>query len=133
LPAFDIFWLTSMPRSEGIPTVIGEAMACGVPVVASDVGGVGEAVADGETGFLVPPSNPEALVTATLPLLEDPALRARMGREARARAERLFALDVCADRHLDGFHRALQRRRSSDRDRPRLDGSVNDGAVREAR
>jgi glycosyltransferase involved in cell wall biosynthesis len=63
-PALDLFWLTSEPRSEGIPTTVEEAMALGIPVVAANVGGVREIVHDGETGSLVPPRDPEALVAA---------------------------------------------------------------------
>ena len=55
--AFDVFWLSSRSRSEGLPTVVGEAMALGLPVVATQVGSVPEAVDGG--GLIVPPSDPE--------------------------------------------------------------------------
>lgn len=60
-----------------------EAMACGVPVVSTDVGGTRETVQDGITGFLVPPRQPAALAERVLRLLRDPALRAKMGQAAR--------------------------------------------------
>jgi glycosyltransferase involved in cell wall biosynthesis len=114
-PAFDILWLTSNPRSEGVPTVIGEAMALELPVVASRVGSVHEAVSEGVTGRLVPARDPGALVDATLPYVDEPGLRREVGRAARVRAERLYSPRVCADRHELAFRLALrnhQRRRN---------------------
>lgn len=64
--------------SEGLPVVIMEAMASGLPVVASAVDGIPELVRDGETGTLVPPGDPERLADAILTLLHDPALARRM-------------------------------------------------------
>ena len=69
-----------------------EAMACGVPVVSTNVGGPSETVLDGETGYLVPPRDPDALAAAVRKLLDDPDLRARMGRAGRVHV--LRALDV---------------------------------------
>lgn len=109
-PALDLFWLTSEPRSEGIPTTVGEAMALGIPVVAANVGGVREIVQDGETGSLVPPRDPEAIVAASEPLLDDPELRRRFGEAARARAVAEFDLDRCADAHVTAFERAIAHR-----------------------
>jgi glycosyltransferase involved in cell wall biosynthesis len=109
-PALDLFWLTSEPRSEGIPTTVEEAMALGIPVVAANVGGVREIVQDGETGSLVPPRDSEALVAATEPLLDDAALRQRFGEAARARAVAEFDLDSCADTHVTAFERAIEHR-----------------------
>jgi glycosyltransferase involved in cell wall biosynthesis len=110
-PAFDVFWLTSKARSEGIPTVVGEAMALELPVVASRVGSVHEAVVDGVTGRLVPPRDPSAFVEATLPYLDDDRLRTAVGRAARARAQELYSPEVCADRHLLAFELATEHRR----------------------
>jgi glycosyltransferase involved in cell wall biosynthesis len=75
-----------------------EAMACGRPVIGSAVGGIPYTIADGETGFLVPPRDPEALAACLQRLLAQPELRARMGRAARARVERDFTWPTVATR-----------------------------------
>lgn len=84
----DVFVLSS--RWEGLPFAVIEAMMVGLPVVASRVGGVEEAVVDGLTGFLVPPEDEAALAAALTRLLRDPDLREAMGREGRRRALELF-------------------------------------------
>lgn len=76
---------------EGLPLIVLEAMACGRPVVASAVDGVPEAVADGETGILVPPGDAGRLADALIGLLRDPAKGDEMGRRGRARIEALFS------------------------------------------
>lgn len=75
-----------------------EAMACGRPVIGSAVGGIAFTVRHGETGFLVPPRDPEALARRLAEVLADPALRDRMGRAARARVERAFTWQTVAER-----------------------------------
>ncbi len=85
----DIFAMTSMPHKlsvEGFGLVYLEAGAHGLPVVAHSIGGVPEAVLDGETGLLVPPENPGALTAAFARLINDPELRHRLGDAGRARA-----------------------------------------------
>ena len=77
----DVFVLAS--RSEGLPLSVVEAMAAGLPVVASDVGGLRELVRDGETGMLVPSRDPAALADALQPLLADRELRRRLGSAGR--------------------------------------------------
>jgi glycosyltransferase involved in cell wall biosynthesis len=81
---FDISVLCSV--SEGFPNSIVEAMAAGRPVVATDVGGVTDAVSDGETGLLIPPSNPDRLAAAIEALLLDPERRCALGSAGRDRA-----------------------------------------------
>jgi glycosyltransferase involved in cell wall biosynthesis len=76
-----------------------EAMACGVPVVATDCGGVSEALTDGVEGFIVPPRESEALAEALRRLWRDPGLRARMGQAGRRTATSRFTLE----RQLDEF------------------------------
>lgn len=73
-----------------------EAMACGRPVVGAAVGGITFTVQDGVTGFLVPPRDPGALSARLSELLDQPELRAEMGRAARARVERLFTWPIVA-------------------------------------
>ena len=90
LAASDVFVLSS--RSEGFPVSVLEAMAAGLPVVATNVGGVAEAVEHGETGFLVPASDAEALARALERLVVDASLRRRLGAAGRARA--LGSFDV---------------------------------------
>ncbi|HEY8487907.1 MAG TPA: glycosyltransferase, partial [Thermaerobacter sp.] len=80
-------------RREGLPLTVLEAMAAGVPVVATAVGGVPEAVRHGVTGFLVPPGDPAAVARYLATLLADPALRRRMGAAARARYEAHYTVD----------------------------------------
>ncbi len=68
------------------PTVVLEAMAAGIPVVTTGMGGIADMVRDGEEGVVVPPSAPDALATAMSLLLSDPSLRQRLGQRARVRA-----------------------------------------------
>ena len=104
LAGADLFVLSS--RSEGLPLSILEAMAAGLPVVASSVGGVPELVVEGETGLLVPPGDPHALAAAMERLLDDPALRRRLGAAGRTRVSEHFDLAVARRAHLD-LYRAL--------------------------
>jgi glycosyltransferase involved in cell wall biosynthesis len=103
-----IFVLSS--RSEALPVSVLEAMAAGLPVVATRVGGVPELVVDGETGLLVPPADPPALAAALQRLLDEPELRARLGAAGRARVEEHFALEAFLESHLDLYRRALAAR-----------------------
>ncbi len=88
LAACAVFVLPS--HREGMPMAALEAMSTGRAVVTCDVAGCREAVVDGESGILVPPRAPAALAVAMEQFLEDPTLASRMGRAARARAEREF-------------------------------------------
>jgi sugar transferase (PEP-CTERM/EpsH1 system associated) len=97
LGALDIFVQSS--SSEGMSNTILEAMAAGLPVVATRVGGADEMVADGATGVLVASRNSLALADALEPLVSDPPLRCAMGRAARNRAEREFALEQMIERY----------------------------------
>ena len=81
--AFDIFALTSL--WEGLPRVLPQAMAAGLPIVATAVDGNAEAVTDGVNGFLTPPGDAPAMASAVLRLLEEPALSRRMGQAGQAR------------------------------------------------
>jgi glycosyltransferase involved in cell wall biosynthesis len=80
-----------------------EAMACGVPVVGTDVGGIPEVLADGETGTIVRRGQPEALAAAIRCYVEDPELRERHGRAGVERARRWFSIETTAARYLELF------------------------------
>jgi len=85
--------LTSI--SEGLPYTVLEAMATGRPVVATDVGGVGEAI--GDAGLLVPPRNPSAVADACVHLLTDADERRALGKAARSRVVNLFTAKASFD------------------------------------
>jgi sugar transferase (PEP-CTERM/EpsH1 system associated) len=91
LPALDVFVLPSL--SEGMSNTIQEAMGCGLPVVATDVGGARELVIPEDTGLLVPAGDPDALASALISLAQAPAQRGAMGAAARRRAEAVFSLE----------------------------------------
>ncbi|MBM3496086.1 MAG: glycosyltransferase family 4 protein, partial [Armatimonadetes bacterium] len=94
-------------RTEGQGLVALEAMALGVPVVASRVGGLPEVVEDQLTGLLVPPDDWEALADALLRLAMDPSLRARLGEAARLRVRERFSIETLLDRMAE-LYRATQ-------------------------
>ena len=85
------FLLTS--DYEGLPYTVLEAMAAGVPVVATRVGGVPEQVVDGETGFLFEPGDPAAAAAAVERILADPEGAVRLGEAGRERVRREFGLE----------------------------------------
>jgi glycosyltransferase involved in cell wall biosynthesis len=97
-------------RWEGLPLVCLEAMATGCAVVAAAVDGIPEAITPGETGLLVPSEDAEALTAALVELLDDPALRERLGRRAREVACTRFAWPGIARRYLDVLAVASNRR-----------------------
>ena len=96
LSSLDIFVLPS--RWEGLPLVLLEAMAAGLPIVATAVGGIPEVVVDGETGFLVPPEDPEALASAITRLIEDSVLRKKFGKAGYKRVKQHFNIQEASRR-----------------------------------
>ena len=108
-PAFGVSLITSVERSEGTTTTALESQSCGVPVVATRVGAVADAVEDGVTGTLVPPGRPEATALAALRLLEDESLRDRMGAAGRVTAIERFDAERIADVFVQAYEAALER------------------------
>lgn len=92
LRLMDVVVLPSL--QESFPRVPLEAMAMGVPVVATTVGGIPESVSDGETGILVPPGDGAAIRDALVRLVDDPALRKRMGETGRRRVREQFSIEA---------------------------------------
>ena len=94
LKTFDIFVLPS--REEGIPRSLMEAMAAGVPIIASDIPGNRALIDHGETGLLFPPDDPERLVTAIVTMIEQAAFAKEMARRARVKVEQHFSAERMA-------------------------------------
>lgn len=105
LPAADLFCLSSW--SEGLPMALLEAMACGVPIVATSVGDVPRALLGGLCGLVVPPHDPQLLAGACLDLLRDGARRTQMGSRSRSRAVQRFSLGVMAGEYARLYDETL--------------------------
>jgi glycosyltransferase involved in cell wall biosynthesis len=106
-----LFVLTS--KWEGFPCSILEAMRAGLPVVASDVGGVSESVQDTVNGFLVPRGDVDALTDRLKKLISNPGLREDMGRNGRKIFEDQFSFTKMADRTLAVYHEAIAAKQKS--------------------
>ncbi len=102
----DVFALPSIQEGQGI--VLLEAQASAKPVVAFDVGGVNEAVRNGETGLLVKRGSTEKLADAIIKLLSDKALREKMGANGRRFVAENLTWDICAQKMLNVYHEALR-------------------------
>lgn len=109
LRAMDVFVLPSL--AEGISNTIMEAMASGLPVVATAVGGNGELVIAGETGQLVPREDPTVMAVALSQYLERPERIVQQGRAARRRAEQAFSLDAMVGHYRAVYQQASVRQR----------------------
>lgn len=105
LHGFDIFVLPS--KAEGISNTILEAMATGLPVVATSVGGNAELVDDGNTGVLVSPENPAALAQALLHYINNPAQIKYHGANAYQRVQQNFSLDAMVNQYLAVYDRVI--------------------------
>jgi glycosyltransferase involved in cell wall biosynthesis len=106
LSIMDIFVLPSL--SEGLSIALLEAMAAGKPVVATNVGGNPELVIDGETGFSVPPSDPDALAAKICLLLGERARARNFGENGRNRVQQCFSLRGMADNYQVLYEKCLQ-------------------------
>lgn len=109
LAEFDVFVLSSI--GEGMPGAVLEAMATGLPVVATAVGGVGELVRAGATGLLVPPRDSQQLAEALASYVVDETLRARHGAAARERIATKFSLQSMLSAYIELYDGLLQRHR----------------------
>jgi N-acetyl-alpha-D-glucosaminyl L-malate synthase BshA len=108
LSVSDLFLLPSLQESFGLSAL--EAMACGVPVVASNAGGLPEVVEDGVTGFLHPPDQAARMAESAIRILSDPALHARMAAEGARLAMERFSADRIVPQYEALYERALGRR-----------------------
>lgn len=104
--AADLSVLPSLAEATSIAGL--EAMASGLPLVGTEVGGIPTIIANGETGFLVPPRDPDAMAVALDRLIDDGDLRQRLGAAARAKVEREFAWPVIVGRTIDVYRAALE-------------------------
>ena len=101
-----VFVMPSYYETFGISVI--EAMAFGLPVVATNVGGLPEVVEDGITGILVPPGDSEALAAAIMRLLRDPQLSARLGQAGRERVQFEFTIDRIVSQTLDVYQSVIR-------------------------
>jgi len=101
----DAFVLPSIQEGQGI--VLLEAQASGIPVVAFDVGGINEAVRNGETGFLVKPGSTRELADALMKLISDRALKEKMGANGRRFVSENLTWEICAQKMLKVYDEAL--------------------------
>ncbi len=113
LAALDVFALPSL--TEGLPNVVLEAFAAGVPVVATNVGGTPEVVEDGVSGFLVPAGDPEAMARRLVELLADANLRQRMGQRGRERVRHEFTFAAQAEQYRRLFGTLVRPRNGTER------------------
>jgi len=95
-------------RSEGFSNALLEYMACGLPAVATDVGGNAEAIRNGITGYVVPPGDAEALARPIIELLQNDDRRADMGSRALERCRDLFDADAVMKRYEDYYRRLVE-------------------------
>lgn len=101
LKTFDLF--VSPSRWEGLPTVVLEAIAAGLPVVATDISGNRELIQHGTSGLLTPPEDPAALSAAILAMMTGQVPAAEMAARARERARALYSIDAVATRYADFY------------------------------
>ena len=107
--ASDAFAMPSLKEGLGVAAL--EAMASGLPVIASDVGGLREVVEDDRTGIIVPPANPEKIASAIKRLAESPELRSQMSAAARARVVENYSMEQMAARTLALYRECVRKTR----------------------
>ena len=105
--SFDVFAIPSI-EGDTIPQVLMQALAIGIPVVSTTVGSIPDVVIQGETGFVVPPRDAGALAERITRLLDDAALRSRMGAQGRSLVQRSYSIEQMLDR-MEGVYDRLVR------------------------
>ena len=105
------FGLLTPNGNEGFSNAILEGMAAGLAMIVTDVGGNAEAVLDAETGFVVPPRDPQAIARAILQIATAPGLRARFGAAGRRRVETNFSIERSVKAHLEVYRELLEKRK----------------------
>ena len=103
--AADIFVLPSY--TEGLPTVLPEALYMGLPVVASNVGGIPEIINNGENGFLIDPGNSELLSEKLHMLISNEALRKQFSKNSRKIAETKYTYDKISEQYLNAYNELI--------------------------
>jgi glycosyltransferase involved in cell wall biosynthesis len=116
LDALDVFVFPSL--KEGLGVAVLEAMACGLPVAATRVGGIVDIVEDDRTGLLLPPRDPASICNAVAALENDQARRLQLGNAAKARVAENFSMDAMTRKTIDLYQACLDRRaRNAKKDR----------------
>jgi len=104
-PVFDLF--VSSSRVEGLPTVLLESIASGVPVIATDIPGTREIIEDNVTGLLVPPENPEALANALLQALQSPWKMELLATAALQKVKQRFTIESITKQYTSLFYHLM--------------------------
>jgi len=91
-------------QHEGLPTVLLEGMSCGLPVIATNVGGINEVINSGENGFIISPNDPNAMANIIVKLLDDVDLRKRIGNAARKTIENKYTWNKIADNVIQCYY-----------------------------
>lgn len=108
LQSFDTFVLPSY-ANEGVPQAIMQAMACGLPIITTNVGAIGEIARDGVTAMMVRPQDADALAAAIVRLRDDATLCGRLGRAAIVEAQARFSEDIMLERMEEIFRDAMKK------------------------
>lgn len=106
--ALDLYWLTSVPKGEGMSTALAEAQALGIPVITTRSGSVHECMREGVTGFLITPYDTRGIVQASMRLLDDSELYRQFSQNAVAHIRANYTDEITADKHAEAFDRAIE-------------------------
>ena len=107
LAACDLFWFTSPPNSEGIPTSIEEAMTMGLPTISTKIGSINEIVKNNITGFVIKYGDTKSFINKTVKLYDDRLLYKRLSNNCMKFSMENFSIMSCAKRHIAAFKKAL--------------------------